>query len=96
MFTSNLAPLEFVATRHSETQSSLRSRQNSQLSNDSELKISKSNSKIRAQRRSQSWFFSNAHLQKEDNSMDDFYNGDIYAGINRPFDCFLRTNEEKK
>lgn len=98
MSAKNLSPLKLIVSHNSEGRwsGSGSTRQNSNSTNSS-TKSATTSSELHVQSRTQSWLPSlvPAHLHMEEDPHD-FYLGDIYARISKPFDCFLQTQAEQE
>jgi hypothetical protein len=98
MSATNLSPLKLIVSHNSEGRwsSSGSTKQNSNSTNSSSENATIS-SRLHLQSRTQSWLpsLAPAHLHMEEDPHD-FYLGDIYARIDKPFDCFLQTQAEQE
>ena len=95
MSRTNLAPLKLVITNNSINGEGSSVRKDSKSSSGIELQVSEAGSVLRARQRIGSWRSPHANLHMEEDPHD-FYLGDIYARISRPFDCFLSTQAERE
>jgi hypothetical protein len=94
MSATNLAPLKLVVT-NSSMREKASVRHSSKSSSGSDFHVSEAGSVLRARQRIGSWHPPHANLHMEEDPHD-FYLGDIYARINRPFDCSLSTQAERE
>ncbi|KAN0089276.1 hypothetical protein V8E51_019536 [Hyaloscypha variabilis] len=95
MSRTNLAPLKLVITNNSINGEGSSVRKDSKSSSGIELQVSEAGSVLRARQRIGPWRSPHANLHMEEDPHD-FYLGDIYARISRPFDCFLSTQAERE
>ena len=95
MSATNLALLKLVVTNTTSNGGRSSSRKDSKSSSGSDLRIPEIGSVLRARQRIGSWRSPHANLHMEEDPHD-FYLGDIYARISRPFDCFLSTQAERE
>ena len=93
MSASNLAPLKLVVTNNSSSGDKSSTRDNFGSSSGSNFQVSEAGCSLRAGQRIEPWHSQHANLHMNEDPHD-LYLGDIYARINRPFDCFLSTQAE--
>jgi hypothetical protein len=95
MSATNLAPLKLVLTNNSSAGDKTSIKHDSKSSSGSDFQVSEAESSLRARQRIRSWRTPHMNLHMEEDPHD-FYLGDIYARISRPFDCFLSTQAERE
>jgi hypothetical protein len=98
MSATNLAPLKLVVTNNSSIREKESLRHDSESNSRSDFKVSTLESNLRARAARQRiglWRPPHANLHLEEDPHD-FYLGDIYARISKPFDCFLSTQAERE
>jgi hypothetical protein len=93
MSPSNLAPLKLVVTNNSSSGDKSSTREDFGSSSGSNFHVSEAGCSLRAGQRIELWHSQHANLHMNEDPHD-LYLGDIYARINRPFDCFLSTQAE--
>ena len=90
----DLTPLRLVVSRSSAHGGSIISKNNCKCSSGSDSNRLERGITLRSPQRTSSWRPSSSNLHMGD--PHDFYLGDIYARISRPFDCFLATQAEQE
>ena len=93
MSASNLAPLKLVVTNNFSSGDKSSTRDDFGTSSGSNFQVSEAGCSLRGGQRIEPWHSQHANLHMNEDPHD-LYLGDIYARINRPFDCFLSTQAE--
>lgn len=101
MSATNLSPLKLVVSHNSEGRwsgsGSTAHNSDSTKGRYESAQDSTTSSELRLRSRTQSWLpsLAPAHLHMNEDPHD-FYLGDIYARVSKPFDCFLSTQAEQE
>ncbi|KAH8588653.1 hypothetical protein B0O99DRAFT_693221 [Bisporella sp. PMI_857] len=89
----NLAPLRLVVSHNTGTEWSQSTIQAPQTSSGSDFHHQDANIELQPRRQPLRSMSGTIHMEDDPH---DFYLGDIYARIDRPFDCYLRTEAERQ